>query len=188
MIKKIFQASLVSTTVLMVGSILPSLLLSPAVAFDLGNGKTFFDKGPDLTRVTASNLSSDTPNTTYHFTVKVPQDAGEPLQAVKIVQVENLETIAFDFNQNSAFLGDSFAGGTNVSLASIGGSQPTNSNEMIVAFDPPIPPGKTVTVALKAKRNPSLGGIYQFGVTAFSPGENSPGLFLGYGRVQFLGH
>ncbi|NEQ67434.1 MAG: DUF2808 domain-containing protein, partial [Symploca sp. SIO2D2] len=36
-----------------------------------------------------------------------------------------------------------------------------------------------VTVSLKAKRNPQAGGIYVFGVTAYSAGENSPGLYLG---------
>nr|WP_199755917.1 DUF2808 domain-containing protein [Chroococcidiopsis cubana] len=45
-------------------------------------------------------------------------------------------------------------------------------------------PGTTVTVALRAKRNPS-GGIYLFGVTAFPTGEKSSGQFLGYGRLHF---
>jgi hypothetical protein len=87
-------------------------------------------------------------------------------------------------NQSSAFIGNSFAGGPAVSLASIGGEQPSDSNEVTLVFDPPISPGKTVTVALKAARNPLPGGIYLFGVTAFPPGENSSGLFLGYGRLH----
>ena len=69
-------------------------------------------------------------------------------------------------------------------LASIGGEQPNKPGEATIAFDPPVSPGTTVTVALRAKRNPS-GGVYLFGVTAFPAGERSWGQFLGYGRLHF---
>ncbi|MDZ4877634.1 MAG: hypothetical protein CLLPBCKN_007069 [Chroococcidiopsis cubana SAG 39.79] len=69
-------------------------------------------------------------------------------------------------------------------LASIGGEQPNKPGEAMIAFDPPVSPGTTVTVALRAESNPD-GGIYLFGVTAFPAREKSSGQFLGYGRLHF---
>ncbi|MGB3642285.1 MAG: DUF2808 domain-containing protein, partial [Rivularia sp. (in: cyanobacteria)] len=54
-----------------------------------------------------------------------------------------------------------------------------------LTFNPPVEPGKTITIALKQIRNPSSEGVYLFGVTAFPVGEKSHGQFLGYGRLHF---
>jgi hypothetical protein len=174
-----------SAGALLMGVLLPSsLLASAAVAQQLNNDRSFFDHAPRLIRTAASFQDVYTPST-YQFTIKVPEDAGANLQAVRIVQDNrNLGAVNFDISQSSAFLGETFAGGPAVSLASIGGTQPTDSNEVTVAFNPPIAPGQTVTVALQADRNPWQGGVYLFGVTAYPIGENSPGLFLGYGRIN----
>jgi hypothetical protein len=156
----------------------------PAVAVKLSNGQVAFNNPPNLIRAATSSSNPNTP-ATYHFTLSVPKDAGEPLQAVKIVQRQNVDTVAFDMNRSRAFKGDSFAGGPALSLASIGGEAPANPGEAMVVFDPPVSPGSTVTVALKAKHNPWRGGVYLFGVTAYPAGENGIGQFLGYGRIQF---
>ena len=58
-----------------------------------------------------------------------------------------------------------------------------NTQTITVIFDPPVPPGNTVSIGLKPVRNPDYGGVYQFGITAYPPGENSPGLYLGVGRL-----
>ena len=156
----------------------------PASAVDLGGGRTFFDQSPRLIRTAASLTSSRTPST-YQFTIEVPSDAGEPLKAVTITQKPNAERIKFDVSENRAFIGDSFAGGPQLSLANIGGIQPSDSNEVTVVFDQPVVPGSRVTVSLRAKKNPHNGGVYQFGVTAFPVGNNSPGLYLGTARLHF---
>jgi len=163
--------------------LLPNSLLS-ARAFDLGDGRTVFEKSPVLIRSAASHPIASS-RSTYHFTIEVPLDAGEALNAVRISPKESPEKIDFDVGLSKAFLGDSFAGGTDLSLADIGGSQINDSNEVTIVFDEPVEPGNTVTVSLKAKKNPSMGGIYLFGVTAFPEGENSPGLYLGSGRLHF---
>ena len=90
----------------------------------------------------------------------------------------------FDVSESRAFNGDSFAGGTEVPISSIGGEEPSKPGEVVIEFDRPVPPGSTVTVALKAKRNPTWDGVYLFGVTAYPPGENSQGLFLGDRDLQ----
>jgi len=173
------QVRLLGASALMLGTLLsPTLSNLPTNAVELGENKTFFQTAPRLTRVAAGHAIADIPDT-YQFTISLPDNAGKPLQAVTITQHENLEKIKFDLNQSSAFIGDSFAGGPEISLANIGGSQSDGANQVMVTFDEPVLPGNDVTVSLKAKRNPQAGGIYVFGVTAYSAGENSPGLYLG---------
>ena len=171
----------------LVASTLTFSLLIPSTfttvnAFEVGEDKAVFLAAPRLTRTAATNLSANGPST-YHFTIQVPADAGEPIRAVRITQQPNLEKIDFVVERTSAFQGDSFAGGPSLSLNSIGGAAP-DSNEVTLEFEKPVQPGETVTVALKAK-NPRLGGVYQFGIEAFPSGENSPGLYLGSAYLRF---
>ena len=162
-----------------------ALTTSLARAVDLGNGRTFFDHPPALIQVTTTTINPFSPST-YLFTISVPDNAGEPLKAVTIAQQPNVERIDFNVSESRAFKGRNIASGQSIALANIGGSEPSNSNEVTIVFDKPVTPGSTVTIALAVTKNPVLGGIYQFGITAFSPGENSPGLYLGSGRLQFL--
>jgi len=156
----------------------------PTKAVELGDGRTFFDRTPRLIRTAASIPSPGTPST-YQFTIVVPPDAGEPMKAVTITQKPNLEQIRFERSKSRAFKGDSFDGGVLIPLSQTSGSEPSSASEVTVVFDKPIEPGTTVTVAIRARQNPRLGGVYLFGVTAFPTGENSPGLYLGSGRLHF---
>ena len=177
--QNLFLAGLVT-----LGILLPTTFLS-ANAIDLGDGRTSFEKSPRLIRTAASRSSVNSPST-YQFTIEVPKDAGEALNAITISPKGNADKINFDVSSSEAFVGDSFAGGTNLSLANIGGSQIDDSNEVTVVFDRPVQPGNTITVSLKTNKNPRVPGVYLFGVTAFPEGENSPGLYLGSGRFHFL--
>ncbi len=177
--QNLFLAGLVT-----LGILLPTSFLS-ANAIDLGDGRTSFEKSPRLIRTAASRSSVNSPSS-YQFTIEVPRDAGEALSAVTISPKDHADKINFDVSSSEAFMGDSFAGGTTLSLANIGGSQIDGSNEVTVVFDKPVQPGNTVTVSLKTNRNPRIPGVYLFGVTAFPEGENSPGLYLGSGRFHFL--
>lgn len=147
-------------------------------------GRTFFEHSPRLVRAATSQPGAHI-GSTYEFTLSVPANAGQPLKAVTIAQVENLEMVRFDVGRSKAFAGQRFAAGPEIPLASIGGPQPANSNEVTVVFDQPVQPGSTVTIALEAQANPNFGGTYLFGVTAFPEGEEARGLFLGYGRLHF---
>ncbi len=174
-----------SANTLTLSFLLPGLLLvSPALAIRLSNGQTAFNNSPRLIRSATSFSTSNTPGT-YQFTISVPKDAGEPLEAVSIAQQPNVETIAFDVTQDRAFKGNSFAGGPALHLASIGGTELSKYKKQTVVFDPPVAPGSTVTVEIVTKANPKLGGVYLFGVTAYPAGENGIGQFLGYGRLHF---
>lgn len=177
----------VSRVVLTLGLLIPgSLLAISANAGQLQDGRFYFDRAPRLVRTVSTFQATNLPST-YQFTVKVPEDAGANLQALRITQDPNANQVDFDVSRSSAFLGDNLAGGPAVSLANVGGTMPADSNEVMVVFDPPISPGQTVTVELQADANPDDGGVYLFGVTAFPQGQNSPGISLGYGRVNIYG-
>lgn len=165
-----------------VSAVLISVLPLTARAGQIG-GRSYFDHSPHLVRTAASNVLAHTPSA-YEFTIQVPSDAGAALQTVRIVQEQNLDRVSFDPAQSRAFLGDNIAREQSVSLAAIGGELPQNRNEATVTFNPPIQPGQTVTVVLDATANPWNGGVYLFGVTAYPEGDQSSGLFLGYGRIH----
>ncbi|MBE9028220.1 DUF2808 domain-containing protein [filamentous cyanobacterium LEGE 11480] len=114
---------------------------------------------------------------TYRVKLMLPANAGRSLQAVKIMQDVNVDTVRFDPSETQV----SLSSGAKTPLASVGGvEQPGTAT---VVFNPPIAPGETVTVDLPVRANPS-DGIYLFGVTAFPEGENTLGQFLGFGRLH----
>jgi hypothetical protein len=161
---------------------------SPAKALDIGDGRAVFTKSPQLIRAAATNTSAGVGSSVYQFTVEVPQDAGEPLKALTIIQEPNPEQVEFDLSKSKAFIGDNFSGGSPVALASIGGSKPMKDNSVTVVFDRPVAPGSKVTVSLRAKENPRFGGVYAFGVMAYPKGDRSTSLYLGSRSLAFSQH
>ena len=172
------------TSTLTLSLLIPSTFATRVNAFEVGENKTVFLAAPRLVRAATTNLSPNGPST-YHFTIEVPENADAALQAVTISQKDNPVNVNFALDKSTAFMGDSFAGGPNLELTDIGGNVPINPNDVTVVFDEPVQPGETVTVRLRAKRNPSSGGIYLFGVTAFPEGENSSGLYIGSRGINF---
>jgi hypothetical protein len=150
-------------------------------------GQPFFNHPPQLIRAAASQTGENAPST-YKFTLMVPQDAGQPLKAIAIAQVKNVETVKFDISNSKAFIGERLTADSEIQLASVGGNQPSNPGEATIVFDQPVQPGNIVTVELAVQRNPGWGGIYLFGVTAYPAEENGLGQFLGYGRISFDDH
>lgn len=154
------------------------------IQVNVNNGRTFFTHAPLLIRAATSSQGTHTPST-YEFTLRVPENAGQPLQAVTIAQAQNGETIRFNPAKSQAFMGQRFAAGPEIPLSQRVATQPDRPGEVTVQFDQPVQPGSTVTVALQAQANPSDGGVYLFGVTAVPAGEMGLGQFLGYGRLHF---
>lgn len=167
---------------LIAGATVNSVILAPPALAEVSNERTF-DHPPSLIRGATSNPATKFPST-YEFTLTVPANAGKPLQAVTISQVDAAEVIEFDINESVAFAGDRYGAGAQLPLASIGGPE-SDQGETTVVFDPPVQPGTTVTVALEAKRNPSRSGTYLFGITAYPIGEQGNGTFLGHRQLTF---
>ncbi|KAM3096909.1 DUF2808 domain-containing protein [Phormidesmis sp. 146-35] len=154
---------------------------SERIAVTLMDGRTAFTNPPSLVKASASYSQQAMPSQ-YTFTIRISANAGAPLQAVKLSSDDQIP-VQFDVNSIHAYAGDR-AKGQALTLAKVGGNQAANAKDTVVAFDPPIQPGNTVTIAIDVPRNPSQ-GIYLIGVTAYPTGSNPMGQFLGFGRFSF---
>lgn len=155
-----------------------------AYALKRADGSISFVQPPLLVGAKTPYTDTNVWDTTYYFTLDLPLNAGEPLQKVTFSQTQGSQLIRFDLKHSSAFEGTQDHEGQKLALKPpVKGDRQTQT--VTVTFDPPVSPGKTVTIALRTDRNPLYDGIYLFGVTAFPPGEQAAGQFLGYGRLQF---
>ncbi len=127
------KARLLGFSAIVLGIMLPTTLSQlPGYTIELGGGRTFFDKPPRLIKSLATFKSPNTPSE-YLFTILLPEDAGETLQAVSIVQKPNLERIRFERSKSRAFFGEGLNGGSSIPLAKVE-SETTNPSEITIVF------------------------------------------------------
>lgn len=157
--------------------------LQPSQAVQLSDGTVFFTSPPRLAGASTTNNSVNAWSATYYFTLNHLENAGEPLQRVTIVQNDGSDTVRFSPRDIEAFEGTRNRPGARLPLGEVTTDRKTRT--VTVNFNPPVPPGRSVTIALSPDRNPLYGGVYLFGVTAFPPGEKTHGQFLGFGRLSF---
>lgn len=159
---------------------------TPSQAVQLQDGKVYFVHPPSLVSAATTERRTSDSSASYFFTLSVPEDAGEPLQQVEIAQRDGstqARLVQFDAEDSRAFVGTRRDRGDDLNLGK--NNYNRDSQTLSVVFDPPVPPGTTVTLELQPKRNPRRDGIYLFGVTAYPAGADAHGQFLGYGRLQF---
>lgn len=170
-------------TLLVVGTGLCLLPLSPISAFAQADSAITIFQPPRLVAATSTYINTDVREATYYFTIEVPANAGKPLQQVNITQRQGLERIRYDAQESRAFEGTPDRKGQKLPIQLA--SNDSQKNTVTVTFDQPIPPGKTVTIGLKPFRNPSYDGVYIFQLTAFPGGQQIDGQYIGTGRLQF---
>ncbi|QLE54845.1 DUF2808 domain-containing protein [Nostoc sp. TCL26-01] len=163
--------------------ILKSCTINQSQAIQLQDGTVYFVQPPRLVEVTTTYNEVNFWSATYYFTVSLPENASEPLQQITINQHEGVDDIRFDLEKSFAFEGTRSRKGQKIGLKDV--TRENKTRTLSVIFDPPVPPGKTITIGLKPWQNPSVAGVYLFGVTASPPGEKTHSQFLGYGRLQF---
>ena len=157
----------------------------PAQAVQLADGKVYFVNPPRLLKARTTNDTIRVWGATYYFTLDLPADAGEPLHKVAIKQHQGSDQVYYDLAETVAFEGTSRRAGPLLPLQSA--TQDRDTQTIWVIFEPPVAPGKTITIGLYPEHNPAYSGVYLFGVTAFPAGERSHGQFLGFGRLHFYG-
>ena len=165
------------------GLIFTTLNLPVTTAVQFPNGRVAFDKSPLLRSTVTTFNGVRVWGARYYFTIELPADAGESLQQVVIDQRTGGEDIDFYLSKTVAYHGTHRRKQAKLTIDSI--SQNEKTQAITVTLAEPIPPGTTFTIGLKPKRNPDLGGVYLFGVTAFPRGEKPDGLYLGAGRLHF---
>lgn len=147
------------------------------------DGKVYFIQPPRLERAATTNNGVRMWGATYYFTISLPEDADEPLQRVTINQRLGFEFPRFYLEESRAFEGTSRSRGRELGLKAV--TRDKKARTISVTFSPPVPPGTTLTIRLRPVQNPRNSGIYMFGVTAFPPGEQVHGQFLGFARFHF---
>lgn len=158
-----------------------SLASLPAQSVRLSDGKLYFTRPPSLVKASTTQNAALVWGATYYFVLNIPENAGEPLGSVAISPDPSPDPVTFDLDRTYAFEGTRDRDEARLSLESV--TEAPKTGVITVTFNPPVPPGKTVTIALSPNQNP-LGGVYLYGVTAFPAGDNPYGQFLGYGRIQ----
>jgi hypothetical protein len=158
-----------------------TFMLSPlARSVQLRDGTVYFVKIPQLGDVRAVYNDVRIRHVPYYFTVTHPEGVGEPLQRLTFSQ-EGFDQIQYSLSRTWAY-----ANGQRQQRIPLGEVSGDRQGTITVNFEPAVSPGTTVTIGLQSRRNPSTGGVYLFGVTAFPPGEKAHGQFLGYGRITFF--
>lgn len=159
--------------------------VTPSVQAVELNGQTYFAHPPLLSDVATTENSTLASSSIYYFTLSVPEDAGESLGQVVITQKDGgtaARSIRYHADDTRAFIGDRGDRGEPLSVQT---SFDRDAQTVTITFEQPVAPGTLVTIGLEPNRNPRLGGVYLFGVTAYPAGESAYGQFLGYGRLQF---
>ena len=157
--------------------------VSSSQAVQLQDGTVYFVQPPSLEGAETTYNDVYVWGATYYFTINLPENAGEPLQRVTINQYEGVDRIYYNLKDTSATETGVSHKKHKLALKDVTSDRKTRT--ISLTFDPPVPPGRTIKIALKPQQNPTVQGVYLFGVTAFPPGEKSHGQFLGYGRLQF---
>lgn len=152
-------------------------------AMRLAKGNVSFKTALSLISATTTENETRLWGARYYFTLSLPENAGEALGKVTINQRQGFEDIRFKIEDTQAFRGTPGHKGEALTLKEV--KKDSSSPAIAVTFDPPVQPGTTVTIQLRPVRNPSVSGIYIFGVTAFPAVENPYGLYLGVGRLHF---
>lgn len=170
-----------------VGVIASISVIAPEIArsVQLRDGTVSFVQQPRLVAASTTIQDTNAWGATYYFTIDLPENAGEPLQRVTINQHEGGDNIRFDLEDTRAFAGTRRRRGENITLGEVTRDRETRT--VTVVFNPPIKPGKTITIGLRPVHNPFSSGVYLFGLKAFPQGAKTAGQFMGYGRLQFYG-
>ncbi|PPS40193.1 DUF2808 domain-containing protein [Chroococcidiopsis sp. TS-821] len=181
----LLNPSVFSTTLILVTGI-SGIIPQAAQAVQLSDGTVYFVQPPSLVSATTTVNSVSAWGATYYFTINIPKNADEPLQRVTIKQRDGSNHVRFRLDDSRAFEGTRDRRGTQLTLGEV--TRDRDTRTVTMTFDPPVAPGRTITIGLRPVRNPLFSGVYLFGVTAFPPGEKAHGQFLGFGRFHFYGN
>ncbi len=113
----------------------------------------------------------------YLFTFDFPAEAVEPLEKLVFDQIEGVGYPRYRSDDSYAFETDS---GERLPVSAV--ENDLDQRKVTVVFDPPVEPGRQITVALRA-RNPR-DGLYIYQLSAFPAGA-SEGQYAGVERLNF---
>lgn len=174
--------SLLFSIALMTAFLLPLLPMNSSMsqAVALENRPTLFSRPLRLTDVRVPN-NSQYRRSDYLFTIDIPAAAEQPLQTVVFSQIEGADYPRYSTRRSRAYA-QTGENGDREAL-NITATNSTHDRTVTVEFDPPVQPGREITIALNS-RNPR-DGIYIYEVAGSPPDVTGPGQRIGIGRLQF---
>ena len=146
-------------------------------AIELQERPTLFSYPLDITGVRVDS-NWEYQRSYYRFTLDIPEAAEKPVQKVTFTQVEGADYPRFSDRRTYAY-----EGGDRDQKLNIFTTDDWDNRTVTVTFDPPIPPGRQVTIALNAT-NPR-DGIYVYEVAATPPDTEGLGQRVGIERLNF---
>lgn len=182
--KLLTRAGIALVAALGLGGLVPSV----GQTVQLADGTVYFVQPPRLVEARTNRPTTQATRATYYFTIELPENSGEPLQRVVINQRNSAtgpRQVLFNAEESFAFVGSQSDRGADLTLGETIFDRETQTTS--VTFDPPVPPGTTVTIGLRPHRNPQIEDTYLFEVVAFPPGDLAHGQRLGFGRLRFTG-
>ncbi|QQE65447.1 hypothetical protein GFS31_21350 [Leptolyngbya sp. BL0902] len=131
---------------------------------------------------TTRNLASDG-GAIYYLTVDVPAAAQVPMDRI-VIRLDEGRDPTFRYRLGATQVWQTVGEERRaVTLGEV--VEDRAAQTLTLNFDPPLPPGGTVTLALHPVRNPRWAGVYLFGVTAFPAGDVVQPRFMGFARLSF---
>ncbi|UJB70747.1 DUF2808 domain-containing protein [Acaryochloris sp. 'Moss Beach'] len=144
--------------------------------------KVTFDRPPQLVSTSTTNRDARSLGATYFFTIDIPQDAAQPLQKLEFILKQGVQYPRFKATSVKAFEGTKRNKGEALPI-NIVVSDPS-IRTLTVTFDKPVAPGRTITMAVRPVRNPSV-GTYMFEVRGTPAGTTTKSQYIGIGRLDF---
>jgi hypothetical protein len=152
----------------------------PASALEL-RGQTYFTSPPWKVDFRNYYPYENEGGAEYYFTIEMSEKAGAALGGLQIQQTRGFDrSFGFDVGHSRAFLGLPRREGAPVPVTV---SFDQDQRLFRIAFPQPVPPGATVTLALRPYRNPGQADTYMFQVTAFPAGPDPVASPVGFATM-----
>ena len=153
-----------------------------AQAVEFSDGSTAFITPPQFIEASSTSAEPGQRNSTQFFTVELAATADEPLSRLDIVPQTLISYIRpYRLEDTRAFEGTRFSRGDALTVAEVTEDEATKT--VSIVFDPPVEPGRQVTVALRPQHTPRLSGIYIFRIITFPPGDQPRSHIAGHARI-----
>lgn len=145
-------------------------------------GSTYFTSPPWKAELRSYNTNVAEAGVEHYLTIELSPQAGASLAELSLQQIRGADTEFIGrLDRARAFLGRPRREGPAVPVALR--FEPT-VGQLRLRFPEPIPPGTTLTVALRAWRNPLVSDTYLFQVVAWPAGPDPVASPVGVGTLR----
>ncbi|MGF1601677.1 MAG: DUF2808 domain-containing protein [Thermosynechococcaceae cyanobacterium] len=142
-----------------------------------------FTQPPRLSKAYTTDRNAKNLGANYFFEIDLPATAAAPLQQIDLILKQGVQYPRFTAQGVAAYEGTARSRGNPLPLSLVVTDPP--SRTLTVTFNPPVQPGRQITLAVRPVKNPSV-GTYLFEVRGFPAGESSAGVYLGLARLDFV--